>query len=98
VRKKGRVDATQPEIVSALRRAGCSVLVMSNLGGGAPDIAVGRVVRPGFKVNIFLELKDGNLPPSKQKLTFDEQEFHNSWRGPIFVVGSVEEAFKAVGL
>jgi len=93
VRKKGRVDATQPEIVSALRRAGCSVLVMSNLGGGAPDLLVARQNQL-----TLMELKDGQAPPSKRRLTPDETEFHREWLSPIHIVGSVEEAFKAVGL
>lgn len=93
MRKKGRVDATQPEIVSALRRAGCSVLVTSGLGGGAMDAVVGR-----NGINYLLELKDGMLPASKRKLTPDEEEFHKTWKGQIDTVGSIEEAFKAVGL
>ena len=41
MRKRGRTDGNQSEIVKALRKLGYSVLVMSSMGGGAPDICVG---------------------------------------------------------
>jgi len=67
---------------------------MSNLGGGAPDLLVRR--QGDFWL---MELKDGNLPPSKRRLTPDEKAFHDEWQcGRLVIVGSIEEAFKAVGL
>lgn len=101
-----RIDANQPEIVLALRKAGCSVLVLSELGKGAPDLLVGELVYKwrGLdhdryeRVNYLLELKDGTKPPSRRKLTADEQQFHDTWKGQVCIVSSVDEALAAVGI
>lgn len=90
MRKRGRTDANQQEIVDALRQAGCSVLVLSGVGHGCPDLLVGR-----GRVNYLLEVKDGEAPPSKQRLTKDELDFFASWRGQATVVSSVESALTA---
>ena len=42
--------------------------------------------------NHLIEVKDGNKPPSKRKLTDDEAEWHSLWRGRVVVINSVEEA------
>ena len=82
-----RIDSNQKEIVSALRKLGASVLIMSDLGNGAPDAAV------GYKGHTyFLEIKDGSKPPSKQRLTPLEQLFFNTWRGHVCIIKSVTEA------
>ena len=83
-----KTDANQAEIVQALRDAYCSVLPMHRLGQGAPDLAVGR----GGKV-YFLEVKTDN-----GKLTSDEQEFMDEWRGHYAIVRTPEEALKAIGV
>lgn len=93
MRKRGRTDSNQQEIVYALRQAGCSVLVLSGVGHGCPDLLVGRA-----GVNYLLEVKDGTAPPSKQRLTKDEFDFLASWRGYSIVVSSVESALAAVGI
>jgi hypothetical protein len=41
---------------------------------------------------------DGRKPPSKRKLTADQEAFHASWSGEIAVVTSVDEALEIVGL
>lgn len=81
-----RVDANQKSVVKRLRDGGASVLVMSDLGKGAPDIAVGL----NGKTYLF-ELKDGNKPPSAQKLTESEQKFHDEWRGHLGIIRSFED-------
>ena len=93
MRRKARVDDNQAEIVAALRKVGCSVLCLHQIGKGAPDIAVGI----GGK-NYFFELKDGKKVKSDRKLTDDELEFHAAWRGQIAVVCSAEEVLKAIGV
>lgn len=85
--KVARVDVNQPAIVAALRKLGASVLHLHQLGKGAPDLAVGYQGR-----NFFLELKDGDKPPSARKLTPDEQKFHAEWRGQVAIIESVDEA------
>lgn len=92
MRKYGRTDSSQTEIVDALRAIGASVLVMSSLGNGAPDILCGRAGK-----NYLLELKRPDGPPSGRKLTKQEKEFHAKWAGQICVVSTPREALQFVG-
>ena len=89
--KAARVDANQPEIVAALRKAGAKVYVASSFGQGFPDLLV---MRGG--VLTLLEVKDGSKPPSARKLTPDQVKFHAEW--PVSVVASVDEALAAIGV
>ncbi len=82
MRRAAKVDANQPEIVKALRECGATVLHLHTIGQGAPDIAVGFCGK-----NLLLEIKDG-----KKKLTKDEQEFFDTWRGQVAKVESVDDA------
>lgn len=91
MRLKPRKDLNHTEIVAALRQVGCSVADTAALGHGFPDLVVGLRGK-----NYLLEVKDGSLPPSQRKLTTDEANFHESWRGKIFIVTSVEEAIAFV--
>lgn len=88
MRRAAKVDKNQAEIVEALRNIpGCSVLITSSLGNGAPDISVGY---RGF--NFWFELKSS---PSEH-LTPDQQEFHLSWFGQIQKVSSLKEIITAM--
>lgn len=87
-----RTDSNQSVIVKALREVGATVAPTHELGKGFPDIVV------GFRgINWMIEIKDGNKPPSKRKLTPDEVEWHALWRGQVAVVNSVDEALKLIG-
>ena len=89
MRVRARKDDNHKEIAAALIKMGASVLDTSQLGNGAPDIIV------GFQgANILVEIKDGNKPPSKRRLTPDEVKFQLSWQGDYKVVNSVDEALK----
>ena len=92
MRRAGRTDANQTEIVNALRAIGCSVAITSGAGNGLPDLIV------GFRgVNLLLELKDGNKVPSAKKLTEAEQYFVSNWKGhPVQIIESPEEAVNYV--
>lgn len=80
-------DDNQPEIVTALRAIGCSVVVMH-----APcDLLVGWRGR-----TMLLEVKDGKKRPSRRKLTTDQTLFVAEWRGHCAVVESVDQAIAAV--
>ena len=82
-----RIDANQPEIVAAMRQYGARVLPIHELGKGAPDVLV------GFRGQNFLfEIKNGTKVPSARKLTEDEEEWHQNWRGQVTVITSVSEA------
>ncbi len=99
-----KTDGNQTKVVQALRKAGLSVRVTSMLGDGFPDLVVaGRKRASEFNhykrpMTILVELKDPSQPPSKRKLTPDEQKFHNEWRGEIYVCTTVEEILKIFGL
>ena len=81
-RTAARIDSNQPALVAALRQIpGVSVAVTSQLGKGFPDIVVGYRGR-----NYIFEIKDPEQPPSKRRLTSDEQKWHDRWCGQVDVV------------
>jgi len=90
-RRKAKVDKNQSEIVQALRKAGASVLITSQLKN-CFDILV------GFQgVNYIVEIKDGNLPPSQRKLSEGELKFRDSWKGgKYYIIESVEQALQMI--
>ena len=91
MRRAAKVDANQAEIVQALRQIGATVQSLAAVGNGCPDLLV------GFRgKNWLLEIKDGNKPPSAQKLTPDQVEWHRVWAGHVVVVNSVESAIAAI--
>jgi len=91
MRRAARTDRNHAEIVKGLRRSGCTVLDLSSVGCGCPDILVGRAGH-----NWLFEIKDGAKPPSARKLTAPEQSFFESWRGNVQVVNSLQEAIDAI--
>jgi len=91
MRRAARTDANQHEIVKGLRKTGCTVLDLSAVGCGCPDILVGRAGQ-----NWLFEIKDGAKPPSARKLTIPEQAFFAMWRGNVQVVKSLDEAIDAI--
>ena len=89
--RAAKVDANQPEIVQALRTVGATVLHIHMVPKSA-DIVVGY-----RGMNYILEIKDENQPPSKRRLTPDEQEFHDTWRGSVHTVKNIGEALAVIG-
>lgn len=45
-----------------------------------------------------MEIKDGELAPSRQRLTEEEAAFHATWRGPIVIVRTMAEALRFTGV
>lgn len=91
MRRASRTDANHAEIVKALRDIGASVRDTSAVGCGFPDLVVGMRGR-----NWLLEIKDGNKPPSQQRLTDAQIDFKATWRGHWAVVRSAIEAIDVV--
>ena len=87
MRLAARVDDNQAQIVSALRKLGATVRVVTQ-GNGIPDLLV------GFQGHtVLMEVKDGKKPPSARRLTDAEQKFFDDWRGGMLaIVESVEDA------
>lgn len=89
-----RRDRNHAEIRDALRKIpGVSVADTASLGDGFPDLVVGYMRR-----NFTLEVKDEQQPPSKQKLSDEEQDWHDAWRGQVDVVRNLNEALHVIGL
>jgi len=92
MRRRAAVDANQSEIVAALRRVGASVVDLSSVGAGCPDVLCGY-----RGVNYAVEIKDGDKFKSQRKLTPAQVQFHAAWRGQVCVVETVDEALRAIG-
>lgn len=59
----------------------------------AEDMMVSRIaIYRG--ANVLVEIKDGNKPPSKRKLTKDEKEWHAQWTGQVTIWKSIEQAMR----
>jgi len=78
----------QDAIVTALRKAGCSVLLLSKLGGGAPDALVARAGKMWL-----MEIKTDGGTLSQSQL-----DWINGWNSQVHTVRSIEGAFAIVGL
>ena len=98
-----RIDSNQKEITQALRDAGITVFVTSELGRGFVDL-VSSYSPTGKKEDgrtYLIEIKDGNKPPSARKLTPSEQQFHDIWQDEILIIESlddVKEFLKGLGI
>lgn len=84
-----KVDSNQPEIVKALRELGYSVQPIHIIGRGCPDLLAGK-----FGRNHIFECKDGSLPPSKRKLTEDEEKWHTNWNGSVHILESIHDVIE----
>jgi len=87
-RRAAKVDVNQPAIVAAIRDLGWTVQHLHSLGQGCPDILVGAKGK-----NYVFEIKN---PEYDGKLTADEQEWHDSWRGQVDVVETIEDILEVV--
>lgn len=91
-----KVDANHGAIVSALRKLGCRVQSLAEVGDGCPDLLVGVASVSGRRL-VVLEVKDGSRFPSERTLTAAEEAWHRLWAGfPVHVVESVEQAVSLV--
>jgi hypothetical protein len=93
MRTDARTDANQSEIVEAYLRAGCTVQLLHQVGGGCPDLVCGY-----RGVNYLIEVKDGSKPPSRCKLNPIQEMWHLLWAGQKAVAKNVTEALAVVGL
>ena len=94
MRRAARTDRNQGPIVDALRDIpGVTVEVLSAVGGGCPDLAI------GYRGMTFLvELKDGGKPPSKRVLTPEQEKWHADWKGHRAVAKNLGEVLDAIGV
>jgi hypothetical protein len=94
MRWDAKVDCNHGDIVKALKAAYCSVLDLSRVGQGCPDILVGY---RGW--NVLMEIKRPKAKGQKEgKLELSQKIFLEEWRGPVVVVRSAEDALRAIGV
>ena len=87
MRRAARQDGNHHDVAAVFEAAGWAVCHTHQLGRGVPDLLVGK-----RNLNLWIEIKDGSLPPSKRQLTPDEVKWQESWPGPIANISSVSEA------
>lgn len=90
-RRDAKTDANQTRLVKIMRDMGASVVITSSTHGGFPDVVVGW-----GGVTVLTEIKDGNKPPSKRKLTPAQIEFHNEFKGAKTVIETPAHAIELV--
>lgn len=84
-----RRDGNHAEIVQAFQRCGYSVLDLSQVGDGCPDLLVGKRGH-----NTLVEIK---MP--SEKLQPHQRAWHNIWNGGVPVVmRSVEAVLRFAGV
>jgi Holliday junction resolvase len=81
MKKYGKVDNNQNEIVSTLRTCGYSVVSCASMGNGFPDLIAGKAGR-----NYLIEVKSG-----RGKLTRQQVVWHDEWQGQVIVIRDVDE-------
>ncbi len=92
MRRAAKIDATQSDIVDALRAVGAHVTSLAAVGGGVPDLLVSRAARW-----YLLEVKDGNQPPSARLLTPEQKRWHAAAQAPVHIANSVSDALASIG-
>ena len=85
MRFRARVDNGQKEIVEYLRKAGFSVFHTHQIGGGFPDLVIGKAGQTWL-----IEIKS-----EKGKLKQNQVEFRDNWKGsPVQTFFSLQDAIE----
>jgi len=82
-----RVDCNQKDIVHALKMLGASIVDLSGVGKGCPDLLVGF-----NNITYLIEVKKDN----KAKFTAAQLQFNENWHGGV--VARIESASDAINL
>lgn len=96
MRTRCKVDQNQKQIVTALRKMGYSVRHTHMIGKGFPDIIVGMITKTGQRLNWLFEIKNDKKYKSQQALTPDEKQFHDTWRGQVATITTIDEIIKLI--
>lgn len=90
-RRAARTDATQADIVKALRGYGCSVTSLAAVGSGCPDLLIGIHGATGL-----IECKTPATAKTKnQGKTEDQIKWWDNWKGgPVAIVSDVDGALR----
>lgn len=85
----GHRDANHKPITDVFERCGCTVIDLSGVGDGVPDLLIGVLGR-----TFLVEVKDGSKPPSRRRLRKTQKGFALVWGGsPVHVVETVQQAW-----
>jgi len=82
---RNRVDANQREIIRAAEKMGASVIDLSQVGGGIPDILIGYRGK-----NYLIEIKN---PETGGCLSDKQSSFVDNFRGDVRVIYDVQQLF-----
>ena len=86
VRRAARIDENQPGLVDEFRRLGATVEIHSAWPCGY-DLLV-----HAFGQSVRVEVKNPDQPPSKQRLTENEQQAHDNNPATYAVIRNAAEA------
>ena len=96
-RRTHRADETQAGIVKALRKCGASVVVLSQVGSGVPDLLV--AFRGQTKLLEVVGVEKLKKYPKTKGLSPAQVKFHRGWNGHrILIVHTPFEACSAMGV
>jgi hypothetical protein len=89
-----RIDANHNVIVDGVRAVGAEVQSLASVGKGCVDVLV--AYRGSWYV---AEIKDGSKSPSRQKLTPDEERWHERFspKAPVHIWRSLDDALRTIG-
>lgn len=92
--RRSRADGNQKKIIADLRDCGVSVIVLSSVGGGCPDLLCGYRGRTEL-----LEVKNPDVPKADRQLRDTQATLHARWRGAqVYTVHTTAEALAVFGL
>jgi len=84
--RRKRVDDNQEEIAETFLKCGASVLSLSQVGGGVPDLVV------AYAGETFLvEVKNRKTSYGRRGLSFMQDKFAKYWKGKLFMVSEIDE-------
>lgn len=93
-----KTDSNHTEIAAILRQVGCSVVDLSRVGQGVPDLLWGRVVPCRFCGAHTPQAGVLEVKTAAGKLNEKQIAFHDDWRGPIAIARDMDDVLRAVGV
>ena len=102
-----KTDSNQAELVKLGRQLGAKIAITSSAGDGFPDTVwqfiprnrqnpSSSTVYGSQRVTKLVEIKDGSLSPSRQKLTPDQVEFHAKFKCTI--INCESDVYRLMGI
>jgi len=88
---KSKKDLNQNTLQKQIQWLGHTVHATHMVKDGFPDLVTGYA-----GLNFLVEIKNPNQSKSGRELTLMEQHFHDSWRGSIMIVETLDQYIHAV--